>query len=255
MRPARFATTATAATRWTRSSSSAWGRRRPCPARRNRAGSEPPRSTPYPHPRTRARARAAAVSMSEHKPASNPSGPQPFLTTRWSLVLEAGKPSNETSRRALSELCETYWYPLYAFVRRRGYRREDAQDLTQAFFARLLEKQVVVAADPARGRFRSFLLGSLKNFLANEWDRELTQKRGGGRALLSLDFQLADVRFVREPVTHATPEKEFERNWAVAVLERALARLQSEYETRGKQALFTRLKPALIAPDEDEPRP
>jgi RNA polymerase sigma-70 factor (ECF subfamily) len=192
--------------------------------------------------------------MSEPKPASNPSGPQPFLTTRWSLVIEAGKPANETSRRALSELCETYWYPLYAFVRRRGYRREDAQDLTQAFFARLLEKQVVVAADPARGRFRSFLLGSLKNFLANEWDRERTQKRGGGRTLLSLDFTLADERFVREPVTHATPEKEFERNWAVAVLERALTRLQAEYETRGKQALFTRLKPALIATDADEPR-
>ena len=192
--------------------------------------------------------------MTEPRPASNPSGPQPFLTTRWSLVLEAGKPADESSRRALSELCGTYWYPLYAFVRRRGYRREDAQDLTQAFFARLLEKQVVVAADPARGRFRSFLLGSLKNFLANEWDRERTQKRGGGRALLSLDFQLADERFVREPVTHATPEKEFERNWALAVLERALGRLKAEYEGRGKQALFERLKGALTSTDDDEPR-
>lgn len=192
--------------------------------------------------------------MSEHKPASTPSGPQPFLTTRWSIVLEAGKPSAEASDRALSELCATYWYPLYAFVRRRGYRREDAQDLTQAFFARLLEKQVVVAADPARGRFRSFLLGSLKNFLANEWDRERTQKRGGGRAVLSLDFTLADERFVREPVTHATPEKEFERNWALAVLDRALARLEAEYAGRHKQVLFARLKTALITADDDEPR-
>ena len=181
-------------------------------------------------------------------------GDAPFLTTRWSLVLEAGRPDNPVSRAALSELCATYWYPLYAYVRRRGQSPENAQDLTQAFFARLLEKHVVSAADPARGRFRSFLLGSMKNFLANEWDRETAQKRGGGQALLSLDFQSADERFMREPGHVATPEREFERNWAHAVLERALARLEKDYVARGKKALFERLKGSLVILDDDEPR-
>jgi RNA polymerase sigma-70 factor (ECF subfamily) len=182
-------------------------------------------------------------------------GETPFLTTRWSVVLEAGRGgASESSRAALGELCETYWYPLYAYVRRRGWGSEDSRDLTQAFFARLLEKNVVHTADPARGRFRAFLLGSLKNFLANEWDRETAQKRGGGRPKLSLDFELADERLRREPVEHATPEHEYERNWALAVLERALARLEADYRARGKLALFERLKPALTAGDEDEPR-
>ena len=181
-------------------------------------------------------------------------GDAPFLTTRWSLVLEAGRPEDATSRAALSELCATYWYPLYAYVRRRGYKFEAAKDLTQAFFARLLEKHVVSAADPTRGRFRSFLLGSLKNFLANEWDRETAQKRSGGKAVFSLDFVAADERYVREPAHVATPEKEFERNWALAVLERALARLEKDFAARGKRALFERLKGSLVISDDDEPR-
>ena len=181
-------------------------------------------------------------------------GETPFFTTRWSVVLEAGHGSKERARAAISELCETYWYPLYAYVRRRGYKPDDAHDLTQAFFTRLLEKNVVNAADPTRGRFRAFLLGSLKNFLANEWDREHAQKRGGGVTPLSLDFRAADGRFVREPVEHLTPENEFERNWALAVLERALARLEREYAKRGRQRLFERLKPALVAPDDSDSR-
>ena len=173
-------------------------------------------------------------------------GDSPFLTTRWSLVLQAGRAEGEKSRAALSELIETYWYPLYAYVRRRGHSAEDAQDLTQAFFTRLLEKNVVGVADPSRGRFRSFLLGSLKNFLANEWDRATAQKRGGGQRVLSLDYTVADERFKREPVCRITPEMEFERNWALAVLERALKKVEEVYEGRGKRALFETLRPALV---------
>jgi len=187
-------------------------------------------------------------------PPDPPRGETPFLTTRWSVVLQAGRGEGERSRAALSELCATYWYPLYAYVRRRGHKPEDAQDLTQSFFTRLLEKNVVHAADPARGRFRAFLLGSLKNFLANEWDREHAQKRGGGRTPLSLDFDAANERFRREPAFHLTPEMEYERNWALAVLERALTRLEGEYDKRGKGALFARLRSALVAADDDDSR-
>ena len=178
----------------------------------------------------------------------------PFLTTRWSMVAAAGRAGTPEARAALSELCSTYWYPLYAYVRRRGHGHDDAHDLTQAFFARVLEKNVVNAADPTRGRFRAFLLGSLKNFLANEWDREHAQKRGGGTATLSLEFELADERFSREPASPLTPEMEYERNWALAVLERALARLESEYARRGKGALFATLKPALVAAEDEGSR-
>jgi RNA polymerase sigma-70 factor (ECF subfamily) len=181
-------------------------------------------------------------------------GETPFNTTRWSVVVQAGRQDGERSRAALSELCGTYWYPLYAYVRRRGNTPDDAHDLTQAFFTRLLEKNVVHAADPARGRFRAFLLGSLKNFLANEWDREHAQKRGGGRTPLSLDYELGEERFSRDPGHMLTPEKEYERNWALAVLERALGRVEAEYAKRAKQKLFARLKPSLVTPDDDDSR-
>ncbi len=181
-------------------------------------------------------------------PSEAPPGREtPFLTTRWSVVLTAGRGAGSDSQRALEELCETYWYPLYAYVRRRGHRAEDAQDLTQAFFARLLEKNAVGAADPRRGRFRAFLLASLKNFLANEWNRERAQKRGGGCSVLSLDFTAADARFVREPRDELTPERAYERSWALAVLERALAGLEREHAERGRQRLFERLKDTLVA--------
>jgi len=181
-------------------------------------------------------------------------GETPFLTTRWSIVLQAGREEGEKTKAALSELIATYWYPLYAYVRRRGYSADDAQDLTQAFFTRLLEKNVGGVADPARGRFRAFLLGSLKNFLANEWDRVNAQKRGGGRKLLSLDYEFADEKFRREPVCRLTPEMEFERNWALAVLDRALARVQKIYVGRGKPQLFEQLKPALVSTEDDTSR-
>jgi RNA polymerase sigma-70 factor (ECF subfamily) len=146
----------------------------------------------------------------------------------------------------LADLCSAYWRPLYAYVRRRGYDGEDARDLTQAFFARLLEKNGVGGADPERGRFRAWLLGALKHFLANEWDRSQTQKRGAGRSVLSLEFESADERLRLEPAHELTPERAFERDWALSVLERAFQRLESDWAARGRRELFLGLKPTLV---------
>lgn len=170
---------------------------------------------------------------------------RPFATTRWSVVLAAGKDSSPDSRQALVTLCEAYWYPLYAYVRRRGYDAEEAQDLTQEFFTRLLEKDYVRAADPARGKFRSFLLSSLNHFLANEWRRERAQKRGGQQTILSLDFAAGEGRLTLEPAHEMTPEKVFERRWAMTLLTQALARLREEYAAAGKLPLLERLQPFL----------
>ncbi|HUE13004.1 MAG TPA: sigma factor [Planctomycetaceae bacterium] len=172
----------------------------------------------------------------------DPVGPGQLATTRWSLVLAAGQRSSPQSAAALRALCETYWYPLYAYVRRRGNDPHDALDLTQAFFARLLEKDDLAAARPERGRFRSFLLASLKHFLANEWDRDRAQKRGGGRSALSIDFGIAEDRYGREPCHEETPEKIFERRWALLLLENVLARLHEESVHAGKSWIFDRLK-------------
>src|SRR5271155_4363205 len=176
----------------------------------------------------------------EQEPAH--SGSRQFATTRWSLVLAAGQRSSPQSSAALATLCENYWYPLYAYVRRRGHDSDEAQDLTQAFFARLLEKNDLAAADPERGRFRSFLLTSLKHFLSNEWDRARAEKRGGGRSLLSIDFGTAEERYRAEPAHDLTPEKIFERRWALVLLENVLARLHDESAQAGKADSFDRLK-------------
>ena len=167
-----------------------------------------------------------------------------FATTRWSLVLAACGNVSPGADEALSTLCAAYWYPLYAFLRRRGYSPDAAQDLTQAFFARLLERErrVLRQANPARGRFRSFLLSSLRNFVANEWERSVAQKRGGGTELLSLDFQTAEDRFQLEPPSHETPERVFDRQWAVALLDRVITRLRAERSKAGKEHLFEHLK-------------
>lgn len=174
-----------------------------------------------------------------------------FATTHWSLVLAAqGRASSPEAHQALSTLCETYWYPLYAFVRGRGYSVEDAQDLTQEFFGRLLEKHTLQHADPARGRFRSFLLASFKNFVANERDRRTAAKRGGGATLVSFEIEGAEGRFQREPPDDETPERIFDRRWALAVLERVMARLRDEMEARsGKPSSFDRLKNYLTGDD------
>jgi RNA polymerase sigma-70 factor (ECF subfamily) len=155
------------------------------------------------------------------------------------------------AHQALATLCETYWYPLYAFLRNRGNTVEDAQDLTQAFFARVMEKHALQQADPARGRFRSFLLTALKNFAANEHDREIAIKRGGRVAMVSLEVERAEGRLQMEPPSGDTPEKAFDRRWAVTLLDRVLSRLKADMAAGGKQAQFDRLKTYLAG---DEPQ-
>lgn len=177
-----------------------------------------------------------------HSPEQQRSSAARFATTHWSIVLAAGRTSSPDSRRALTRLCETYWYPTYAYVRRRGHSREKAQDLTQEFFLRLLEKDVLQAADPMRGKFRSFLLASFNNFLANERRDARARKRGGGHVHLSLDFQSAEDRYQFEPVDQLTPERIYERRWAMTLLERALSRLRSEHVRVGKCDHFDELK-------------
>lgn len=168
-----------------------------------------------------------------------------FDTTNWSVVLKAGSGDTTGCREALSALCETYWYPVYAFVRRSGASAEDAEDLTQAYFARFLEKRFLDDVRPERGRFRSFLLVSVRNFLHNERDRERAQKRGGGRSPLPLHGEEGEARYEREPVDAVTPEVLFERAWVRAVLDRALDRLEAESERELRGERFARLRPFL----------
>jgi len=161
----------------------------------------------------------------------NAGGNAGFQTTRWSRVLRACADDSVLAGPALAELCASYWYPLYAFIRRSGHDPEDARDLTQEFFARLLEKKWLAEADPAKGRFRSFLLTALKHFLANEWHRSQTAKRGGGLTFVSCDALGPEERYALEPVDPATPETLYERRWADTLMDRALARLAEEYRT------------------------
>jgi RNA polymerase sigma factor (sigma-70 family) len=171
-----------------------------------------------------------------------------FAATRWTLVLSAARGSMSAhAAGAMAELCGIYWYPLYAFLRRRGYNADEAEDLTQEFFARLLAKKGLARVDREKGKFRSFLLASMKHFLANEWDRARAQKRGGGQLVVPLDGLSAAARYGLEPAHNVTPERLFERQWALAVLERVLARLQAEYLANGKQALFDALEGFLTA--------
>ncbi len=181
---------------------------------------------------------------------SAPSTPAPdediFVTTRWTVVLEAGRRSSPHSDRALADLCQQYWYPLYAYVRRRVNSREDAEDLTQGFFASFLARNYLEGLAAERGKFRAFLLTSLKHFLANEWDKARRQKRGGGIQHLSLDWQSADDRFHLDPPDPSSPDKAFDREWALALLERVIARLRDECVADGKSALFEHAKSCLM---------
>jgi RNA polymerase sigma factor (sigma-70 family) len=170
---------------------------------------------------------------------------QPFAPTRWSVVLAAGRSASPSAQEALATLCQAYWYPLYAYVRRQGYSPPDAQDLTQEFFARLLEKQYLARIQREGGRFRSFLLTALKRFLANEWDRAKAQKRGGHQAVISFDAGSAETRYRREPAHELTPEKIYERQWAQALLDQVLARLREEYAATGKRELFEQISVSL----------
>jgi RNA polymerase sigma factor (sigma-70 family) len=170
-----------------------------------------------------------------------------FATTHWTVVLAAGKRQTPQSDRALEELCQTYWFPLYAYVRRRGHNKPDAEDLVQAFFARLLEKNFFANLDGEKGKFRAFLLAVLKHFLANEWDKSQAQKRGGGEIHLSLDWQTADTKFQVATTNEPSPDKAFDREWALALLAKVIERLQKECETDGKVKLFEQLKVFLMA--------
>ena len=176
---------------------------------------------------------------------SQPAGGSRFTTTHWSVVLAAGDSASPAAQKALEALCGTYWYPLYAFVRRQGNDEETAKDLTQAFFARLLEKNYLAQVQREKGKFRSFLLGALKHFLADEWDKSRAQKRGGGDALLSLDDQAAEERYRLEPADQVSPDKLFDRRWALTILEQAAERLCREYHATGKGQLFDQLQTFL----------
>lgn len=165
-----------------------------------------------------------------------------FQTTHWSMVLSAGRRGSEQSDRALEKLCRVYWQPLYAYVRRRVDDVHEAQDMTQAFFARMLEKQYLAGADPKRGRFRAFLITAFKHFLANQWEKAKAQKRGGGRTRIALDFENADQRYGREPDSGLTAEQWYERQWAVTLLELTMQRLAEEFAERDKSEQFQQLK-------------
>jgi RNA polymerase sigma-70 factor (ECF subfamily) len=173
-----------------------------------------------------------------------PPGGGIFATTRWSVVLAAGG-NNTQAGAALGELCRLYWYPLYAFVRRQGHDAHDAQDLTQEFFARLIEKEWLGDVARERGRFRSWLLAAMRHFLANEWNRLRTQKRGGGAPVVSLDETDAEGRYVHEPAAVTDAEQLFDRRWAMTLLDEVIARLQSEMRAAGKEAQFEAMKGAL----------
>ena len=182
------------------------------------------------------------------KPSTTPAAPggDIFVTTRWTVVLSAGRKSSPQSDRALGELCQTYWYPLYAYVRRQGRTKEDAEDLVQAFFEKFLEKNYLEGLSAERGKFRAFLLASLKHFLANEWDKAQRQKRGGGVTHLSLDWQSADERFHLDPPDPSSPDQTFDREWALALLERVVTRLRSDCAADGKEKLFEQAKGFLM---------
>ena len=164
-----------------------------------------------------------------------------FTTTHWSVVTLA-RESSEVAVDALEKLCRAYWYPLYAFVRRRGFEVHEAQDLTQEFFARLLDKNYLDSVDRNKGKFRSFLLAALEHFLANEWRRSQAQKRGGGIAFVSLDEQTAEQQYLQVQDSSLSPEKLFQHQWATAVLEQVLGKLHNEYSAEGKAAWFEELK-------------
>jgi RNA polymerase sigma-70 factor (ECF subfamily) len=179
------------------------------------------------------------------------SGVADFRTTHWSLVLRAGKDSSSESTDALEKLCRTYWYPLYVYIRRQGHGPHDAQDLTQEFFARLLRLNSLEAVTPHKGKFRTFLLASLKHFLADARDAARAVKRGSGQPLFSLDDVTAEQRYRLEPATEDSPEILYDRRWVLALLEQALARLREEYATTGKIQHFEEMKTFLEGPPAD----
>jgi RNA polymerase sigma factor (sigma-70 family) len=175
-----------------------------------------------------------------------------FRTTHWSVVLSAGGSGSSESGRALEKLCQMYWYPLYAFVRRKGYQHDEAQDLTQAFFAKLLQKNQIALADPDRGRFRTFLLHSMENFLRSYHRDASALKRGGGREVISLDAEMAEQRYAAQP-EGTIPTAVYEREWIGTMLESVLATVRREFSVSGKEELFGYLEPHLWGDDTSTP--
>jgi RNA polymerase sigma factor (sigma-70 family) len=179
--------------------------------------------------------------------AENPGEPPAnhrFVTTHWTVVRAGATAESPHCAAALEQLCRAYWYPLYVYIRRRGHPIEEAKDLTQEFFARLIEKQWLAEADRTKGRFRTFLLTALNHFLANEWRRSQAAKRGGGKSVISLD-DTAEARYAQEPASRLTPERIYDRRWALSLFDRALGRLREEYVNAGKSGSFDLLKKYL----------
>jgi RNA polymerase sigma-70 factor (ECF subfamily) len=183
--------------------------------------------------------------MLDHQAGESPPGRGRFPTTHWSRIAEAIDLAAPEARDALSSLCSSYWYPLYLFIRRQGHPPDEASDLVQAYFARLLGGQVLEAADPAKGRFRTFLIADCKRFLSHERTRAKAQKRGGGREIVSIDAGDAEMRYLREPGHDLTPERLYQRAWALTLLDSVLGRLRAEYDDGGRSELFTHLKEVL----------
>jgi len=180
----------------------------------------------------------------EAKPASSVAAGR-FTTTHWSAVVRAGRDEAAEATEALNELCGLYWYPLYAFARRHGCNPAEAEDLTQAFFVRLLDRNYIARAEPEKGRFRTFLLTVFKRFMAGEWSRQHAQKRGGFEPVVSIDAALAESRFGAEPAHQEQPDTLFERQWAMTLLDQVMSRLENEYRESGRGRLFERLDACL----------
>ena len=193
------------------------------------------------------------ADASETTPPDRAARQPAFVTTHWSVVFSAGGSDTTDARDALARLCQTYWYPLYAYVRRRGNSAHDAKDLTQAFFTQLLERQSLAAADPERGRFRSFLLSAMNHFLVNEWRKARAQKRGGRSQTISLDLAAAEERFDLEPADNSSPDRIYEKQWALTLLGEVLNRLEAEYQREGKGGIFAALKQTLMGSRESQP--
>jgi RNA polymerase sigma-70 factor (ECF subfamily) len=169
-----------------------------------------------------------------------------FTTTNWSVVLEAGRTDYVRAAKALEQLCVRYWYPVYAFIRRRGSDPHEAKDLAQEFFTHLLKNESLKKVDRQKGKFRSFLLAAATNFLANEWDKERSLKRGGQHQIISLDDAEAEELYRHEPAAELTPENLYDRRWAFTLLNAVLARLKQEYSAANKEELFAKLRPGLV---------
>lgn len=183
--------------------------------------------------------------LGNEQPASDVQDARAFRTTHWSVVIQAGQKEEHRAKEALEQLCRTYWQPLYTYVRRQGYLPEDAQDLTQEFFARLLARKTFALANPQRGRFRSFLLASIKHFLAHEWEKARAQKRGGGMQLIPLQFDTAETRLIQPVAPGETPDRAYDRQWALSLLDVVLDRLRQEYAGAGREPMFIGLKDTL----------